>query len=277
MYNKFMVRKDIFAGSWYPKNKQELLNMISYKKVNNLKVRFAVVPHAGLFYSSSLIKLFFSQLDPKINKILIISPSHYFRVPSDLIGSDNFDYYKTPLGNIKGFYLPPFQKGYKEIIQAEHAIEMILPFCKLNENLEVSTAIVNNFTSYDKALWYANKIIKSIDEKTAVIASSDFTHYGTRFSYTPFQGKDPEKQVFDFDNNIAQLFCSTQGKKAYETAKKNGATICGLAPILVVSEIARLLNYEGFVAGKTNSNIINKTKDEDFVSYFCLLWREKWN
>jgi len=267
-----MVRKDIFAGSWYPNNKQELLNLISYNKVDNPNVRFAVIPHAGLFYSSSLIKLFFSHLSSNIKRLLIISPSHYYRVPNDLIGSDKFDSYETPLGSIRGFCLNPFEKDYKEVIQAEHAVEMILPFCKLRENLKVSTAIVNNFTSYEKALWYAKKIIESIDENTAVVASSDFTHYGPRFSYTPFQGKNPEKQVFESDNNIAQLFCSSQGKEAYETAKKNGATICGLAPILVVSEIARLLEYKGFVAGQSNSNIVNKTKEESFVSYFCLLW-----
>jgi len=269
-----MIRKDIFAGSWYPKNKQELLNMISYEKVDNPKVRFAVIPHAGLFYSSNLIKLFFSNLDLNITRLLILSPSHYYRIPNDLIGSDHFDSYETPLGSVKGFCLSPFEKGYKEVIQAEHAVEMALPFCKLRENLKVSTAIVNSFTSYEKALDYAKKIIKSIDENTAVVASSDFTHYGARFSYTPFKGSNPEKAVFEADNNIAQLFCSGQGEKAYETAKKNGDTICGLAPILVVSEIARLLKYEGFVAGHYNSNIINKTKEEDFVSYFCLLWRK---
>ncbi|MDD4083910.1 MAG: AmmeMemoRadiSam system protein B, partial [Sphaerochaetaceae bacterium] len=197
---------------------------------------------------------------------------HYFRIPNDLIGSDNFDSYETPLGNIRGFYLNSFKKGYKEVIKAEHAVEMILPFCKLRENLKVSTAIVNNFTSYEKALEYAKIIVKSIDENTAVVASSDFTHYGARFSYTPFHGENPENEVFNFDNSVAQLFCSSQGKKAYEMAKKNGTTICGLAPILVVSEISRLLKYEGFVAGHSNSNIINKTKEKNFVSYFCLLW-----
>lgn len=271
-----MIRKLKFNGLWYPDDKEELekLVKITPNGENNL---FGVVPHAGLYYSSSLIKLFFNSLDSKVNKIILLSPSHYYPLEDNQIVSGNFEYYESKFTNIKGFSLSIFSQGYEKVTVEEHAIEMILPFIAQIKNISLCTAHVNKFNNMDIASEYAHKILSAIDEKTAVIASSDFTHYGYRFNYTPY-GKIINEDLFNkvslHDREVANQFIRGNTIETY--LKLNNiekATICGLAPILIVSEMARINKMKGKILAQSNS-ITPPFYEKSFVSYLSLAWRK---
>lgn len=70
-----MIRKQRFAGTWYPRDRASLEKITHLDAVEDPKVRFGVVPHAGLFYSAPLIRLFFSALESDIDKLVVIAPS----------------------------------------------------------------------------------------------------------------------------------------------------------------------------------------------------------
>lgn len=271
-----MKRELRFNGSWYPSDKVELEKLIKVTPTNDNKDLYGVIPHAGLYYSSELIKLFFNNLSPNINKIILITPSHYFALEQNIIGCGNFDFYKTPVKDIEGFTLPIFHPGYEKVTAAEHAVEMILPFIAQRENIKLCCAHVNSFTDTNLATEYAKKILSSIDNQTAVIASSDFTHYGKNFNYTPYGNKIDDnlvQKVSSYDREIATQFASAKGSLAYVKGSlidKN--TICGIAAMLIVSEMARLSNMKGRILGQSNS-IRSSTQDNNFVSYLTLAWR----
>lgn len=272
-----MIRELKFNGLWYPSDKGELLKLTKSSPKTDNKDIFGVVPHAGLYYSSSLIKLFFDTLKPDINKIILLTPSHYFSLKENIIISGNFDLYKTNFNTIEGFSLDIFEQGGERVTINEHAVEMVLPYIGQRKNIKLCCAHVNRFTDVEKASEYAKKILASIDDKTAVIASSDFTHYGINFNYTPYGNiidSSLINKVKQYDKNIANLIVNGDGCLAYsEYALKNKSTICGMAAMLVVSELARLKKMKGRILDQSTS-IKGNSFDSNFVSYISLAWRE---
>lgn len=272
-----MKRKLKFNGLWYPANKDQLEKIVKIVPENDSRDKFGVVPHAGLYYSGELIKLFFNNLHPDINKILLIAPSHYYQIDNDVVGSGNFKSFETGFKTVAGFTLPVLTSGYEEVTKAEHAIEMILPFIGQLDNVSLCCAHVNRFTNFSKAKSYAKQLLSSIDKNTAVIASSDFTHYGNNFGYTPFGSfvnDDIIKKVTIYDREIANSFIEGENSAAYSKANdEDKATICGIAPILLVSEMAKLNNMKGRILGQSNS-VKGKSVDNNFVSYLSIAWRK---
>jgi len=271
-----MIRKLKFNGLWYPNDKEELEKLVKITP-NEEKNLFEVVPHAGLYYSSSLIKLFFNSLDSKVNKIILLSPSHYYSLEDNLIVSGNFEYYESKFKNIKGFSLSIFNQDYERVTVEEHAIEMILPFIAQIKNISLCTAHVNKFTDINIANEYAHKILSTIDDRTAVIASSDFTHYGNRFNFTPYGtliNEDIVNKVSLHDREVANQFLKGNTSETYlKLNNKEKSTICGLAPILIVSEMARINKMKGKILAQSNSNT-PPFYEKNFVSYLTLAWRK---
>ncbi len=272
-----MIRELKFNGLWYPSDKGELEKLTkSSPKIDNKDI-FGVVPHAGLYYSSSLIKLFFDTLKPDIDKIILLTPSHYFSLKENSIISGNFDYFESNFNIIEGYTIDIFDQGGERVTINEHAVEMILPFIGQRKNIKLCCAHVNRFNDVKIACDYAKKLLKIIDDKTAVIASSDFTHYGPNFNYTPFGNiidSTTVNKVKEYDKNVANLFINGEGCLAYKKyALNEKATICGIAAMLIVSELARLKKMKGRILDQSTS-IKRTTFDNNFVSYISLAWRE---
>ena len=89
-----------------------------------------VLPHAGLMYSGRFIRDFFSNLDSRVDRVLVISPSHYHVLPDDTFVISSFDSAASPLGSVPVFRPDlPGAMVCDEAIQSEHALEMFIPFC----------------------------------------------------------------------------------------------------------------------------------------------------
>jgi MEMO1 family protein len=72
-----------------------------------------------------------------------------------------------------------------------------------------------------------------MQDRTLVVVSSDFTHYGERFGYTPFR-EDIPKQIERLDMGAFDLMRRKQAKLFMEYIANTGATICGRAPIAIL-------------------------------------------
>jgi len=273
-----MKRNVRFAGTWYPKDCKRLEEIVSFKTEEEGSLFFGSVPHAGLFYSASLIKLFFSQLSSAVTRVVLITPSHYYALPPDRIGGGDVSSFASILGDIEGFSLPFVDSGYEEVTCAEHAVEMFLPFLSFRGNTKLCCLHVNTFSRPQLATQYAQQFLSLMDGHTAFVASSDFTHYGNSFGYTPYGTEltpSVVQRVTSYDRAMAQRFASGDGVASYEKAtKEDRSTICGIAPLLVVSEMARLSSMEGEILGSANS-LSPSQNEHNFVSYITLGWRKK--
>jgi len=282
-----MIRKALFAGSWYPADQQTLKLLISESIETVLKhttyqhcpCRFAVLPHAGLFYSKTGIAPFFAADLSKIQRLVVLAPSHYANLSPDCLVSAPLDGLETPLGMLESQNLDNAQAKYFSAIQSEHALEMVLPYiASLSPRPKVTLALISHFSQPQAVKSIGDALLAQVGEeeikagRTAFIASSDFTHYGPRFGYTPYQSGAPMR-VREDDLALSHLLCEGRIEEAFAFCSSKRSTVCGYAPAMVVSYIASRMQSRGWVADYYTSLDISSSPDANFVAYSTILWR----
>lgn len=189
-----MVRKAVFAGSFYPSDKAELENSVkSYiasAKVNTESVPNAVAyvaPHAGYIYSGRTAGHTYKAIS--MNNIasttVIIGPNHTGVGTRISVSMEDWE---TPLGEVK------IDKEFAKQIcsnseiaaidesahASEHSIEVQLPFMQSIGIKEGFVFVCMGDQSIDAAKDLANSILKTeaqLGKGCTIIASSDFNHY----------------------------------------------------------------------------------------------------
>ena len=190
---KSKTRKPNVAGSFYTDDPLHLANqlksfldMVPPEKETDHPYLGFIAPHAGFTYSgqtAAYVYKIVEQLNPE--NIIIIGPSHYAYFNG--ISIDTMNYYQTPLGTIE------INADIREKIAAqsktfnynqsahsqEHSLEVQLPFIQIvAPKAKIIPIIIGNI-SYEEITETAN-ILASImknNEKTILIASTDFSHF----------------------------------------------------------------------------------------------------
>jgi AmmeMemoRadiSam system protein B/AmmeMemoRadiSam system protein A len=179
------IREPVFAGSWYPADKVELTNLTesyleNYEKKNfNGKIKALIVPHAGYVYSGQVAATAFKQLDENYKNVFLIGPSHKYYLTN--VSVSNFDYYSTPLGNVKVSDKAKEMDEKEEIIsnieeahENEHALEVELPFLQIQlKSFEIIPLIVGEIDTNE----LKNLLIKYLGEEDLIVVSADLSHY----------------------------------------------------------------------------------------------------
>ncbi len=306
MKKQEIIRRMQYAGSWYESD-PNLLGTFLAESLADAERRtpdtdfseaqtgacLAMLPHAGLVYSARGIADFFANIPVKAANILIIAPSHYVHIHPNSFTTAAFTLAETPLADLKVMPLHELLPGGvvhtdRKAVELEHALEMFLPFCanlqlQSHRKIAVGLCLLSQVTSEKSVELLSEAILEAIGDEqvlngeTLIIASSDFTHYGKRFGYTPFNAdfsnlQDIEDQVLLHDRNYADMFASGDLQGLLALQVKELPTICGFAPGLIVSNIAKQLNLSGKITGQYTSNAISGLSS-DFVSYCSILWR----
>ncbi len=282
-----MIRKALFAGSWYPADQQTLRQML-YESIETVlknstyqhsPYRFAVLPHAGLFYSKTGIAPFFAADLSKIQRLVVLAPSHYAELAFDHLASCPLEGIETPLGMLESQNLADARSKYFSAIQSEHALEMVLPYiANISHRPKVTLALVSHFSQPQAVREVGDALVAELghteleEGRTVLIASSDFTHYGPRFGYTPYQSGAPMK-VREDDLALSHLLCEGGIDQAFAFCSSKGSTVCGFAPAMLVSYIADMMHSRGWVADYYTSLDLSSSEDANFVAYSTILWR----
>ena len=83
----------------------------------------------------------------------------------------------------------------------------------------------------------ARALARLADAETLVVISSDFTHYGADFDYTPYGtagGEDVRRQVASVDAEAVAHIAAGDADAFAELVRRTGATICGHVPLELV-------------------------------------------
>ena len=257
------VREAVFAGSWYEGSREGLASQVDRFLTGvpeGIKlpgpVRGIVSPHAGYVYSGQTAAFAYRLLQGSgVNRVIVLAPSH--RMPFHGASIAAVDYYETPLGRIPLARQICDKLTGHALIQSipgahsdEHSLEIQLPFLQqvLGEFRLVPLVIGN--LSAGECAGLADALRPFMDEKTVVVASSDFTHYGEGFGYVPF--KDPVKEnLKKLDYGAFDRITALDPQGFLEYVEETGATICGRLPIAVLLHMfnkkhyeAKLLEYE---------------------------------
>lgn len=278
-----MIRKAQYAGSWYPADPTSLRALVDGSVASLERVdyahRFAVLPHAGLFYSKDGIAPFFAADLSAVERVAIISPSHYANLAPNVLASAPLSACETPLGELAVTNFSFSESRYFSAVQSEHALEMVLPYlAHLDNPPSVSLAMVSRTSDPSVIHAMAALLIDELGRdalergRAALIASSDFTHYGPRFGYTPYQSQ-AHQRVKEDDMALSTMLSEGKIEEAHAFCVLHRRTVCGCSASLIAASMAQTIGARGSVVSYYTSNDVSHSPDANFVAYSTILWR----
>jgi len=245
------TRRYLTTGNWYPSSEEELNRVLDsfFKDARAEDLHGRVVgivsPHAGFEYSGKCAAWAYKYCEkiPDVRRIIILGGAHRAGFYGACVS--NFEYNSTPLGSI------PVDTGITAelareklfsvnngIMQYEHSIENQLPFIQRmfkGRKYRIVPILLGGLRKEDfKGV--ARVIGKYVDEKTLVVASTDFTHYGRGFGYVPFT-EDIPRRLKELDLGLADFILKLDFDGYYGYKEKTGITACGFVPVGVLINI----------------------------------------
>ena len=240
-----MVRKSPIAGSWYPGEKKQLQSQIeeylAKAKPAAIEGRICALisPHAGIQWSGQAAACGYKLLKgQKIKRVIVLGPSHYSGFRG--LATSAEEYYETPLGKIKvdketseALYKITLFQGPRNAELQEHSLEMQLPFLQVVIGEFLLVPLVVGELSVNDYAEAARALSPYLDANTIVVASSDFTHYGSRFGYLPFK-ENQRANLKKLDEGAIKNIIAKNFQGFLNYVDETGATICGTRPIGIV-------------------------------------------
>ncbi|HNR32221.1 MAG TPA: AmmeMemoRadiSam system protein B [Candidatus Hydrogenedentes bacterium] len=273
------------AGQWYTADAaaltKEIAGYLDEAETAPLDNVIALIqPHAGYQYSGRVAAHGVKAVAGKpFRRVIVLGPSH--RLPMENTASvPDATHYATPLGEtpldlefIDALKRHPCFQTHPYADDEEHSVQIQLPLLQQALGDFRLVPIVVGDLDADTAHAMADVLRGLIDDRTLIVASSDFTHYGPRYGYVPFQQNVPDElekldmaayeqiEKKDLDGFIAYL-------------RRTGATVCGRAPISILLALlppaaeARMLRYD--TSGRITGDFANS------VSYFSIAFTGTW-
>jgi AmmeMemoRadiSam system protein A len=135
--------------------------------------------------------------------------------------------------------------SHPDIDRGEHSLELQLPFLQRTlKDFTLVPLLVGRMGTQEYAE-AAKAIIPWLDDKTLLVASSDFTHFGPRYGYQPFKDDVPQK-LADLADRAADPILKCDFDGFVEHLAKTRDTICGRGPITL---LLRTLSMRGGASG----------------------------
>ena len=217
-----MIRlwKSPAAGVWYQDSRMALENDLQcYRReisaVRKQGVCAAVVPHAAYRFSGKTAAGVYLRIDPRrYGRVVILAPSHY-RELRNRISTPDIGAVETPLGEVpvdtawvRRFLRLPFAVQEPLAHEREHADQIQIPMVQayLSMKLPVVTLVCGRLDA-DRLLETADALRPLLDDRTLLVVTSDFTHFGTDFGDLPSLPGTGEKPRED-GLNAFELFAS---------------------------------------------------------------------
>ncbi len=280
--NKIYMESTL-AGSWYDADpsrlKAELQGYLRAAPAEADPAIFAVVvPHAGYAYSGRCAAAGIRALAarPGLRRVVVLGFSHRVSLPGRIGVPGRETHYRSPLGEtpldtaaLAALLENPLFADVPATRRGENSVELQLPLLQAAlEGRDWSLVPVTLGQLDDETRARAAAALAPLlDERTALVVSSDFTHYGPNFGYVPFRTNLAENLRALDGGAIAKILAGdAAGFAAY--CAETGATICGQDPIGV---LLRLLP-ENFAARELAYDTSGRgTGDyENSVSYAAL-------
>lgn len=283
--NKVILESRL-AGTWYPYDKNALLKELSsyideadaagYSDINAL-----ILPHAGYQYSGRVAAYGVKQIKGNhYTRVIILGPTHRYAM-TDTINVPPYTHYKTPLGEIKldtdfieKLTRSYFVTKYSEVHLNEHSVQIELPLLQVALGDFLLVPIVVGQLSTFTVCEIADKLLSLIDEKTLVVVSSDFCHYGKNYGYVPFT-ENIEKNINNLDMEAFDLIRQKDFYGFTGYLERTGTTICGRNPISIL--LAMTGDTMDVHPGTYNTSGAMTGDFSNSVSYFSIIFTGKWD
>ncbi len=204
--NMTNIRKPLFAGTWYPGDadacEQEIQHFLEEGKTDRIEDRNligGIVPHAGWFFSGSIAcNVIYSLSRQEQPDVIAIFGMHMHPGSTPHLMAEGA--WGTPFGplEIHEEIAGDLKKQFNFTIETperftqDNTIELQLPFVK--HFFKDAKIVPIGAPPADVSLQIAAATVQAAQKrglKLKIIGSTDLTHYGLNYGYTP-QGTGPQ-------------------------------------------------------------------------------------
>jgi AmmeMemoRadiSam system protein B/AmmeMemoRadiSam system protein A len=250
------VRKPAVAGSWYPGDAEALAKTVDQYLDNTGPPTTAgrplaiISPHAGYRYSGQVAASGYRYLrSQSYKRVIVLAFSH--RNASSYSGVDvpeELTAFETPLGAVEidreacdELLKHPLFESQPDVDRGEHSLELQLPFLQRTlDGFKLVPLYVGRLSESEYAP-AAQAILPWVDDDTLLVASTDFTHYGPRFAYVPFE-ENVERRLRELADDAADEITECDFDGFQKHLADTGDTICGRGPVAL---LLRILSMRG--------------------------------
>ncbi|KAG9300777.1 hypothetical protein G9A89_023575 [Geosiphon pyriformis] len=301
-----MIRLASHAGFWYTdkgsllsEQLSQWLECVPSKTEDGMPIpvkgaRAIIAPHAGYSYSGPAAAFAYKCIDQRpLKRVFILGPSHHFHLSGCAVSQCT--QYETPLGNLNldmdvskelqdtGY----FTEMTQNVDENEHSIEMHLPYIyKIFESkidsIKIIPILVGALSTSQEVLYGRLLSQYLADTDNLFIISSDFCHWGHRFSYTYYSdGTDTRtqlsgkfntplpipiyKSIENLDRTGMAIIEKINHQDFVSYLAKTKNTICGRHPIGVLLCAIQELNPH--LSGRNASHAVNAEPKMRFIHY----------
>jgi len=239
-----IVLESTIAGSWYPADADELRRQIGslYDKADVQPandVAALILPHAGYVYSGQTAACGLKAAGGDYHRVVVIGPTH--RLPmAEMLALPRATHYRTPLGEVAldvEFMDELLEYPQFQIVPAahepEHSVQIEVPLVQSRYPSFKLVPIVAGQCSYKTIVRVAGILRGLVDDRTLLIASSDFVHYGPQYGYVPFRD-DIAANLRKLDMGAYACIERLDARGFLDYVEKTGATICGRIPVAIL-------------------------------------------
>ncbi|EDW24869.1 GL23150 [Drosophila persimilis] len=232
------ARRATHAGSWYTDAGSELSRQLDRwlgaAELSHGPARAIIAPHAGYTYCGACSAFAYRQISPVVVKrIFILGPSHHVRLRGCALSVAKK--YKTPLYDLK------------IDIQINTELEKTPQF-SYKDQFTIVPILVGSLNPEQEAQYGSLLSTYFMDPTNLFVISSDFCHWGQRFSYTYYDRSCGQihKSIEKLDKQGMDLIETLSPTAFTEYLRKYNNTICGRHPIGVMLGAVKALQDQGY-------------------------------
>lgn len=288
------IRKPIVAGQFYPADRDEAraaigacLEAPASEAALPESIVAGLVPHAGWTFSGPLAAMVFAAIqrrNEQVKTFVVCGAAHGYLGQEPAL--DDSEAWETPLGRIEVDQTLREALLKREVVttepsahRREHSIEVQLPFIQhLFPAARVVPIIVPARETAVPLGDALGELALEADDPIVCIGSTDLTHYGPRYGFTPVgAGADGLRWAHEV-NDVAFLDCAlgVDPEGLLAQALENGSA-CGPGAAATVIAAARCRGVDtGRLLAHTNSNDIMRQQmgasSRDSVGYAAVVF-----
>jgi AmmeMemoRadiSam system protein B len=239
------------AGRWYAAGREALRRELAALAPHPALapapgVRALIVPHAGYAYSGTVAMAAYARLDPgRYDRAVVLGPSHSVAL-RDCVSVLDAAHIRTPLGDCPAdpdfarcLLATPFAVVEPRAHAREHSDQIQIPLLQTvfaGRPLRVVSLVCGGFGDA-AAQAFGQTLRGMLDDRTLLVVSTDFTHYGPAFDYVPFTDDVP-RRLRELDHRVFERIVAGDAAGFRQVLLETGATVCGAHPLAIGMAVA---------------------------------------
>jgi len=287
MFGTQSVREPARAGSFYPADAATLSSDVQgfFQKAGTSAVDghvlALVAPHAGYPFSGATAGKAYAAVRGKdYTRVILLGTGHAAYNERGAVLAD-WQSWAMPGGitpvDVKAVQALSAKPGFKisnKMHTGEHSLEVQLPFLQAAlKRFTIIPFVMGGQTTPEDAVAIAQGLKPYLDEKTLVVVSSDFTHYGPNYQYIPFRDDVPNK-LKALDMAVWDLVRPGDPFAFDAFLQTTEATVCGERALMVLCALLPSEAKKQFIAYTSSGEVLHDY--ENSVGYLAGAFTGKW-